>query len=160
MTNISPQDLHLERAPDGTLRAQLLHNRCGLAVDVLRAFPLSHPYQYIVLRDGGGAELGVIEDLQALEPGDRSLLEGALEGRYFLPRITRILAINERFGSATWEVETDKGAATINTKALHEAITEITHNRFMITDVEENRFEIPDVAEMDIQSQQRFMGKF
>jgi len=160
LTYLNPATLVIERAPDSTVRVSNPGDRCGINVQVLRAFPLSHPSRDIVLRDGGGTELGIIDDLAAIEPAGRALLEGALEGRYFLPKITRIDSIIERFGSSVWIVETDRGPVTIHTKAMHEAISELGASRFMVRDIEDNRYEIPDLAKLDLPSQQRFQGKF
>lgn len=159
MEYLDPQKLRLERAPDGTLRAQIEGDRCGLRVEVLRAFPISDENKNLVLRDGGGKELGILADLAALPESLRQLVQRSLDGRYFLPKILKINSILERFGSAQWHVETDRGPTIINTKALHEAIYEISPSRFLVRDSEENRYEIPDVRALDAESQGRFMGK-
>ena len=156
---INPQKLRLETAPDGTLRAQIEDDRCGLRVEVLRAFPISNAAQNLVLRDGNGKELGVLQNLEGLEISALSLIENALSQRYFLPKILKINSIFERFGSAVWEVETDRGAVSITSKAIHEAIYEITPNRFLLRDTEENRYEIADVSALDETSRSRFLGK-
>ncbi|HEX8463321.1 MAG TPA: DUF1854 domain-containing protein [Abditibacterium sp.] len=156
---LEPRNLHLELAPDGTLRAQITDDRCGLRVEVLRAFPISNAAQNLVLRDGGGKELGVLQDLTGLDAQAQNLIESALASRYFLPKILKINSIFERFGSAVWQVETDRGPVSITSKAMHEAIYEITPNRFLLRDTEENRYEIADVGALDEASQKRFLGK-
>jgi hypothetical protein len=158
--SLTPDRLHLETAPDGTLRAQIEGDRCGINVQVLRAMPLSAPDELVVLRDGGGKELGLLEKLKDFDASTRQLLQDALENRYFLPKILKINSIYERFGSAQWEVETDRGPASISTKAMHEAIMEIGPNRYLLRDNEENRFEIPNINELDEASRMRFAGKF
>ncbi|PQV63807.1 protein of unknown function (DUF1854) [Abditibacterium utsteinense] len=156
---LNPQNLHIEKASDGTLRATIEGNRCGIHVEVLRAFPISSGEKDLVLRDGGGKELGILADLQGVESAQCNLLQASLANRYFLPKITKINSIFERFGSALWDVETDRGATQITTKALHEAIYEVTPTRFMLRDTEENRYEIPDLSALDEGSRQRFSGK-
>jgi hypothetical protein len=158
-TYLDPQTLKVESAPDGTLRAQIEGDRCALRLDVLRAFPISNANENLVLRDGGGKEVGILQNLKDLDAGIRALLEKALADRYFLPKITRINSILERFGSAVWDVDTDRGATSITTKALHEAIYEVTPSRFLLRDTEENRYEIPDVNALDADSRSRFLGK-
>lgn len=157
---LDPEKLTLETAPDGTLRLHIEGERCGLCVEVLRAFPLSHPSENIVLRDGGGAELGVLARLSDLKGRGEELAQAALEKRYFLPQITGIKSIYERFGSSIWELETDRGPIAITTKAMHEAISEITPNRYMLRDIDENRYEIRDLSQLDEVSRARFLGKF
>lgn len=158
-TYLDPKTLRIESAPDGTLRAEVHGDRCATRVDVLRAFPISNANENLVLRDGGSKELGILRDLTGLDNDAKSLIEKALANRYFLPKIIRIDSIFERFGSAVWEVETDRGHTTITTKALHEAIYEVTPSRFLLRDTEENRYEIPDVNALDPASKSRFLGK-
>ena len=160
MTNyLTVANLILEMAPDETLRAQVQGQRCGLRVDVLRAFPLSHPEENLVLRDGGGVELGVIAKMTDLDERAQMFLRAALDRRYFLPKITAIKSIFERFGFSIWEVETDRGPVSINTKAINDALSEITPDRFILRDTEENRFEIPQLSALDEASRARFQGK-
>ncbi len=156
---LDPQNLHIEKASDGTLRATIEGDRCGMRVEILRAFPISGGEKDLVLRDGGGKELGILADLQSVEATQRQLLQSSLADRYFLPKITKINSIFERFGSAIWDVETDRGATEITTKALHEAIYEVTPTRFMLRDTEENRYEIPDLNALDESSRHKFSGK-
>ncbi len=158
MSFLPPESLQLELAPDGTLRA-LLPDRCGINVYVLRAFPLSRDDQYFVVRDGKDKELGTIETTRGLSPQGVELLRKSLDNRYFLPQITKIYSILERFGNSQWDVETDRGRVQIASKALHEAITELSPTRFLIRDNEDNRFEIRDVAKLDEESQKRFAGR-
>jgi len=156
---LDPQTTIIERAPDNTLRV-VAKERCGLKVEVLRAFPLSHPRENIVLRDGGGEEVGVLFRLDEVPAAVRALLDEELRRRYFLPRITKILDISERFGSAVWEVETDRGARHVVTEQLHEALHEMeAGRRFLLTDADGNRYEIEDLRELDEESQARFLGK-
>ena len=156
---LDPKNLEISQAADGTLRATIEGNRCGMRVEILRAFPISGGERDLILRDGGGKELGILLDLQGIENAQRQLLQDSLADRYFLPKITKINSIFERFGSAIWDIETDRGATQITTKALHEAIYEVTPTRFMLRDIEENRYEIPDLTALDESSRQKFSGK-
>ncbi len=158
MPFLPPESLELSVAPDGTLRA-ILPDRCGINVQVLRAFPLSRDDQYFVVRDGKDKELGTLESTRGLSPRGVELLHRSLDNRYFLPQITRIYSIAEKFGTSQWDVETDRGRVGITSKALHEAITELSPTRFLVRDNEENRFEIRDVSQLDEESQKRFAGR-
>ena len=152
--------LHLEIAPDDTLRAVIEGDRCGRNVQVLRAFPLSSPDEHIVLRDGAGKELGVIERLSAVDEPRRALLQQSLDKHYFLPRILKINSLRERFAAAVWDVETDRGPIKINTANLIDALTEMDSGLYILRDAEGNRYEIRDVERMDEQSRLMFAGKF
>lgn len=155
---LDPSRLQVKIGPDGTLRAEIMDDRCVLRLDVVRAMPLSKPEEQIVLRDGGGNEVGVIERIDSVPEPSQGLLRESLRRRYFLPRILKINHIHERFGSSSWDVETDRGPVTIDTKAMHEALTEISPGRYLLRDSEENRYELVHLEEMDPQSRAKFLG--
>ena len=157
---LNPALTVIEQAADGTLRVTVADDRCGLRVEAICAFPLMFPDQYIVLRDGGGKELGVLRSLQDVPEPASTLLREQLQRRYFLPRITQICSIAERFGSSVWDVETDRGRCTVTTRQMNEAVLEIEPRRYLITDVEGNRYEIKDVSALDSDSRARFLGKY
>ena len=151
--------LHLEIAPDDTLRAVIEGDRCGRNVQALRAFPLSAPDSHIVLRDGAGKELGIIERLSAVDEPHRTLLTQSLNKYYFLPRVTKINALKERYGAAIWDIETDRGPIVINTSHLIDALTEMDNGLYILRDTDGNRYEISEVEKMDEASQLIFAGK-
>lgn len=156
---IDLSNLHLEIAPDDTLRAVIEGDRCGRNVQVLRAFPLSAPDLHIVLRDGAGKELGIIERLSAVDEPRRTLLQQSLNKYYFLPRVTKINALKERYGAAIWDIETDRGPVVINTSHLIDALTEMDDGLYILRDTDGNRYEISEVEKMDEASQLIFAGK-
>ena len=151
---------HFEQAPDGTLRVTLQDKLCALQVEARCAFALSHPEEQIVLRDGADKEVGVLRALNEVPQPAQNWLREQLERRYFLPQITAIHDITERFGSSVWDVDTDRGRTTINSRQMREALYEIEPNRFLITDTEGNRFEIKDLSTLDEKSRARFIGKY
>lgn len=158
LSYIDPQTTHFEQAPDGTLRATVPDDRSALRLEVMRSFPLSHPDEHIVLRDGK-AEIGIIEKLNDVPEPAQSWLREELRRRYFLPRITAIYDIAERFGTSVWEMETDRGRRTVTTGAMNEAVFEIEPGRYLVTDVEGNRYELRNLKELDSASRARFFGK-
>lgn len=101
----------------------------------------------------------MLESMRDLSEQNTRLLKDSLDNRYFLPQITKIYSIFEKFGSSQWDVDTDRGRVQIASKALHEAITELSPVRFLIRDNEDNRFEIRDVTALDEESQKRFAGR-
>lgn len=156
---LDPAKLRLETAPDGTVRAIVEDESCGMRIEAYRAFPLSHPDEHIVLRDGGGREIGVLRDLREIDAPTRALVEDELRRRYFMPQITAILSVTERFGSTEWEVETDRGPRRLAMRQINEAITEVSPVRYLLTDVEGNRYEVKDLNALDSDSRARFFGK-
>jgi hypothetical protein len=156
---LSPEKLRLETAPDGSLRAEVEGECCVLHLDVVRAFPLSSANTDLVLRDGNDVEIGILASLDGLSQEYRKLLQTVLDHRYFLPKITKIHSVRERFGSSVWKVDTDAGPITIHTKAMQEAVTELGNDRYLLQDTEENRYDIPRLSALDEISRDRFFGK-
>ncbi len=148
-----------QSAPDGTLRVVVPDQVCGLQVQALRAFPLSHNEEHIVLRDGANKEIGVLRDLKALPQNAQELVRAQLHRRYFLPRILKIYSVFERFGTTQWELETDRGYREITTKPINDALHEMSPGRYFITDNENNRYEIENLSELDEASRALFLGK-
>ena len=156
---LDPQTTTFETAPDGTMRVAIMDDRCALRVEAFRAFPLSHPEMHIVLRDGLKNEIGIVRDLKELPEQPRELLRMQLQRRYFLPKIKAITKIFERFGTMQWEIETDRGARSVTTKPIQDAIFEIEPGRFLLTDNESNRYEIENLNDFDAESRALFLGK-
>lgn len=129
------------------------------SVETICAFPLSYPEKEIVLQGEEKQELGIIEDLKTLKSDIRKAILDQLERRYFLPQVTMIHKMTERFGSAIWDLETDRGRVAISTRQLNEAVRELGPHRFLIVDVEGNRYEIKDLNDLPSESQAHFIGR-
>jgi len=129
---------------DGAYRLTLPHDRSYLKFAAHRTYPLSHPEKYISLRSGinGMEEIGIIRDLRQFDKRTQHIIRQLLDRRYFTPRVTKIIGTKERYGGMVWNMETDRGAKTIVTKGLHEALSENSVGCYFITDVEGNRYEV------------------
>jgi hypothetical protein len=150
-----PEKLRFWRTPGGVVRMEVEGECSCLKVVVARAFPLSHPDEYLSLRDGNKKELGMLRRLRDVPKEARRLLEEEIDRRYFLPRIDRIEQIRERFGIAEWEVVTSRGPRKFVTKSVHDSVIEPEPNRYLVTDVDGNRYEIADLTEMEPTSAKR-----
>jgi MoxR-like ATPase len=128
-------------------------------VESICAFPLSYPEKEIVLQGNDKTELGIIEDLATLKKEIRQAILDQLEKRYFLPQVTMIHKMTERFGSAIWDLETDRGRIAISTRQLNEAVRELGPRRFLIVDVDGNRYEIKELNDLPPESQAHFIGR-
>jgi hypothetical protein len=119
-----------------------LPNECSFVrVYAFRTFPLSHPEEYISLRDGED-EIGIVRNLNDLDSDAQAIIQELLARRYFVPRVTKLISTKMRYGGMTWQVDTDRGIKTLITKGLHEALSENGPGRYFITDTDGNRFEI------------------
>lgn len=156
---LDPKTTIFDTAPDGTMRVIVPGDRCSLQVQVLRAFPLSHSEEQIVLRDGANKEVGILRDLEGLPESAREIVRAQLHRRYFLPRVLKIHRVFERFGTTQWDLDTDRGRREVTTKPINDALFEMSPGRYFITDNENNRYEIQDLSALDESSRALFLGK-
>lgn len=149
---LDPKRVRLYRTPEGTARAELADELTCLRVKVHCSFPLSHPNEYVSLRDGADHELGLIEDLRKLDRESRRVAKEEIERRYFLPEITAIQKLNGHFGTYDWEVETDRGPRKFTVRGRSESVVQMPPRRVYITDVLGNRYQVSDYARLDARS--------
>lgn len=136
-----------------TLRMTIEGEACWLKVAILRAFPLSVPTKYFSVRDGAGKEIGMLTDVESLDPESRPLVEAELERRYMVSIIHRVISVKERFGTVDWEVETHRGRSRFTTRDLRDNVLRSGPGHYLLTDVENNRYEVLDLNALDPQSQ-------
>jgi hypothetical protein len=122
------------------------HEHVG--VEPVRAFPITDPRHGIAICDADGRELLWIDDLDALLPATRQLLEDELARRQFVPIIQCIVAVSSQREPAEWEVETDRGRTRFPLKDA-EDVRPLGGHRALITDAHGIRYLIPDVRAMD-----------
>jgi hypothetical protein len=120
-------------------------------VRVRRAFPWSEPGRYISVRDSEGKELLLIDDLAAIEPGQRRVIENALATTSFIPRIESVRRVDVRFGHQQWSVVTDRGPIDFRVQE-REDIRFLADGRFRIKDADGNVYELPPLSELDAES--------
>ena len=120
-------------------------------VRAMRAFPLSNPGDFIILRDKEDNEIGLIESINELDSKYKKILEEELQKSYFIPQITKIKNLEEKFGISQWEVETNKGTHTFNVRNREE-VRLFSSGRVLIKDADGNRYEILDHRRLDLKS--------
>lgn len=128
--------------PDGTVHAD---------VEAARAFPWSAPDTAITLLDADGRELMTFSSLAALSPESRAALEREFSQRDFVPRILHIVHSSGPWPPCTWQVETDRGPATITIDS-EDDVRRLPGERVLIADASGLRFLIPDVKQLDAAS--------
>ncbi|MEF8712712.1 MAG: DUF1854 domain-containing protein [Accumulibacter sp.] len=136
-------------APDGEIH---------VGVVPVRAFPISAPADGIALVDPYGHELAWIDELGDLPEEPRKLVETELAQREFMPVITRIVSVASFATPSTWQVETDRGAATLILKG-EEDIRRLTPPALLIADSHGIHFLIPDRSALDSHSR-RILDRF
>ena len=114
-----------------------------------RAFPLTSAGRFIVLKDDGGAEIGIIRDIESLDEESRAILESALERTYFAPVILQVHKLEEKFHIPKWDVETDSGHRVFEVRSRRRDIRIMAGGRIILRDADGNRYEIPDYRKLD-----------
>ena len=117
-----------------------------------RLFPMTGVNMYITLLDSDGKEKAIIRNLDTLMPDSKKVIENALNEYYFMPKITKINQIVDKFGVLTLDVMTDKGNVKFAIKNRHYDIKKIYDNRILIRDRNDNRYEIEDYTTLDKKS--------
>ncbi len=143
--------LKISRNQFAEMEAELPDGSVHAPVEPVRTFPLTQPDQYISLLDAHKNELGLIEDINQLQKADRTVLAEELEKCYFVPQITKIHALEGRFGVTQWEVETGSGAVSFDLRSRHD-ITSLSGGRVLIRDIDGNRYEIVNYHQLDPKS--------
>jgi hypothetical protein len=117
-------------------------------VRLRRAFPWSHPQQFVSIRSSDGKELMLIESLTGLPASLREMIEGTLAGAVFIPRITRVDEVDVRFGYQQWKVQTDRGPVEFRVQE-REDIRFLPDGRFSLRDADGNVYELAPLAQLD-----------
>lgn len=115
------------------------------------AFPVTGAADYISFLDGDDREVLLIRNPGALDADSLAALRQELGRTYFVPKIVRILEIEDAHGAARWEVETDRGYRVFDVRD-REDVRVIGGSRVLLQDADGNRFEIEDLLELDDRS--------
>ena len=123
----------LSHDPWGRLVLIDAEGRRKVGVDPVRAFPITHPRNWISICDAEGREVLAIESLDELALGVRQTLENELRLREFIPVIQRIKRLSGDSVPFDWDVWTDRGPTRF-TVDNEEDIRRLGPSRVMITD--------------------------
>ena len=121
-------------------------------VEPVRAFPLSDPERHITLLDSHGRELLTIDNLADLPAESRQALAAELADRQFLPRIERVVRVQEAKEPEIWDVVTDRGPVRF-LLGDSEEIRRLGPHRAILLDVHGGRYFISDSRQLDARSQ-------
>ncbi len=122
----------------------------------ISAFPIKNPDAFIQLSDVPGEQGGILPTLDGIPSDALAAIRKALDARYLIPRVSRVLHLNERApGVLHWKVETNRGERVFFTESAGEAIRHLNTDRLRITDIEGNAYDLPSVASLDPASRER-----
>jgi hypothetical protein len=141
-------DFRLERDSFGRLVFSSPDGEMHEGVVPVRAFPIAAPDSGIALVSADGRELAWIDRLSDLPAANRELIEEELASREFLPRIRRIAHVSTFASPSTWQVDTDRGPATLVLKG-EEDIRRVSQSTLIIADAHGVQFLIRDLQALD-----------
>lgn len=126
-------------------------------VILVRAFPITNPDEFISVREpgkngGNGEEIGMIEKIALYDADTASLLSEELDRRYFIPQITKIYSMKEKYGYHYTEAQTSAGRVQFVMNNPSNNIRTLEDGRVLITDTDGNCFCLPDPSKLDKQS--------
>lgn len=124
-----------------------------VGVEPVRSFPLSDPERWITLLDGHGHELVTIDELAKLPAEARQLILRELGEREFLPRIERVVRVQDSKEPEIWDVITDRGPVRF-LLGDSDDIRRLGPHRAILLDVHGGRYYVTDSRQLDPRSQQ------
>ncbi len=148
---LDPKKIRICRDESGRLRMIFDDSEKIRIKRVVRAFPLTMPWRYIILIDECGREIGLLRDIRGLDESSMKVLKDELEKVYFIPRIVKIHQIKEEFGVLIWDTETDKGRRRFEVTSRRD-VKKIGKRRIIVRDADGNLYDIPDYANLDQKS--------
>ncbi len=150
--------MQFQHDPWNRLLVTLPGSQDAIAVEPVRAFPLTHPQEYISLLDAEGREVLRITALSDLPAVQRDLLERELAAREFSPVIQRILQVSAAAPPCTWDVETDRGRTQFHLDS-EDDLRRLPDGTVILSDANGIRFRIRGVEQLDATSR-AFLRRF
>ena len=118
-----------------------------------KLFPLTNSEMYITLLDKDEREVGFVRKLDEIDDESREVLLECFKEYYMIPKISRLLECEDKFGVLKWTVDTDRGVITFQIRNRHSDIKKLYGtNRVIVRDSNDNRYEIPDFTVLDSHS--------
>jgi spore germination protein YaaH len=142
----APFQLSLD--PFGKLVVRLADGTQYVGAVVVRAFPIADPQRSISVLSPEGKELIWIDDLAQVAEHERNLIEQALQGREFMPEITRLDGVNSFSTPSVWRVQTNRGATELVLKG-EEDIRRLSTTTLIVADAHGVQFLIRDLPALD-----------
>ena len=117
-----------------------------------RLFPVSRADSYITLLNEDGVEVAVIRNMTDLNKESRDIVQYSLDDYYLVPKILRILAKAEKYGTLRWTVETDRGICSFDIRNRFHDIQVARSGFVRVRDANDNRYIIEDANRLDKKS--------
>ena len=121
-------------------------------------FPISNPKSYISLLDCDGTEVALIRSVSELDEPSAVTIEASLTDYYRVPKITRIISVNEKYGTLRWTVETDRGIKKFDIRNRNHDIKVSANGGVRLRDSDDNRYIIEDYRTLDYHSKAQLIA--
>lgn len=158
--NTAGTTMALQRNPLGQLVFKDAAGVVHLGVLPVRAFPLSaRDDGGLSLQGADGRELAWWPALAELPAAMRPLIDEELAQREFAPAIQRILRVSSFSTPSTWNIESDRGAATFVLNGEEDIRRLDAAGRLLITSSEGLNFIVPDRFNLD-RASRRLLERF
>lgn len=118
-------------------------------LEARRLFPITGGDKYISLLDEDKNEVAVIRDVDTLMEDSAKAVREALKQYYVIPKIEKILHIEEKYGNIRLTAETDRGTCYMEIGDRSHSIKVMFDGRVLLRDTDDNRYEIPDMSVLD-----------
>jgi hypothetical protein len=141
-------DFTLSRDSYGRLVLKGKNDEVHIGIVPVRAFPIAAPDEGIALINTEGHEVGWADHLADLPPAFAQLIEEELASREFVPEIEKIIEVSSFACPSTWQVVTNRGAATLLLKG-EEDIRRLSQTQMMVSDTHGIQFLIRDIGTLD-----------
>lgn len=148
MNELIKTSFTLSRDAFGRLNMTAADGELHENVSPVRAFPIQSPDNGISLVDADGKEVGWIDTIAQLTPGNAALVREELQGREFMPVISRIVNVTSFATPCTWTVETNRGKTDFVLRG-EEDIRRIGTESLLVSDTHGIHFLIRNQYDMD-----------
>mgnify|MGYP003600141306 FL=1 len=149
LTPSSAPTFQLARNPHGRLVLTLPDGTAHEGVTPVRAFPIAAPGQGLSLVGSDGHELLWIPHVDQVAGPARQLIDEELAVREFVPTIEKIVAVSSFSTPSTWQVETDRGPASLVLKAEEDIRRLGGRTRLLIAGGDGMQFRVKDTTALD-----------
>lgn len=130
-------------------------------VIILRTYPVTNPDELLSVRapksrsSGKGEEIGIVGNINDFPKEQVELVKAELDKRYFIPVITRIHSVKEKYGRSYWDCETTSGRRSFIIGNPYSDIHMLEDGRLLVEDIDGSNYTITSLASLDKVSQKK-----
>ncbi len=148
---LTPEECQLAFNENGFL----VFNHKGEAmgrVKLIRTYPYTLKDEYICIHDLQDNEIGIIRDINQLDPQSRDCAKKELTNRYYCPTVTTVKKVKERMGNFYFETVIDNNPKNFTVRDITKNLRFAGENTLLIFDMDGNRYIIPDFDRIEEKS--------